>query len=77
MAAWRPKAGGYPVQVVTKRGVLELRMSPASMHEFLRHDLAIASDQILRIARAQMAEHPKRKTFWQLVAYNAMSVDLS
>lgn len=69
----RRKPSDYPDQVVTKRGIVELRLSPAAMHEFLRRDLALPAEQILRIARAQMAEHPKRQTFWQLVAYNAMS----
>ena len=72
MAA-RRKPSDYPEQVVTKRGIVELHMSPASMHEFLQRDLALPSDRILGVARDQMREHPKRQTFWQLVAYNAMA----
>ena len=73
MAPRRRKAGDYPDQVVTKRGIVELHMSPASMHEFLRRGLALPQEEILRIARAQMTEHPKQETFWQLVAYNALT----
>lgn len=73
MASRRRKVDDYPVQTVTKRGIVELHLSPLSMHEFLTRDLQLPRDRIIAIAREQMTEHPKRETFWQLVAYNAMS----
>lgn len=73
MANRRQKAEDYPAQTITKRGIVELHMSPVSMHEFLTRDLQLPRERVIAIARAQMADHPRRETFWKLVAYNAMS----
>jgi hypothetical protein len=69
----RNKADDYPVQVVTKRGIVELHMSPAAMHDFLTHQLHLPPDQVIRVTREQIEQNPRRETFWKLVGYIALS----
>lgn len=73
MAKGRGRGEDYPAQVVTKRGIVELHMSPAAMHDFLKVELRLAPDQIARITRDQVERHPRRETFWKLVGYIALS----
>lgn len=75
MAKGRSRGEDYPTQVVTKRGIVELHMSPASMHEFLTQQLHLPPDQVVRVTREQIDQHPRRETFWKLVAYIALSGD--
>lgn len=72
MASRRRKAEDYPRQVVTKRGIVELRLSPAAMHDLLAVQLRLPADEVLRLAHEEIERHPRQETFWKLVAYVAL-----
>jgi hypothetical protein len=75
MAKQRRNPEDYPAQVVTKRGIVELQMSPASMHELLYDQLHLSADQVLKFTQERVSSDPTCETFWMLVAYIAMSGD--
>jgi hypothetical protein len=43
------------------------------MHEFLTEQMHVPTDEVVPVAREQVAQHANRETFWKLVAYIAMS----